>query len=95
VGAYLGEMPLALAATARAITELFADPVLTIACVFLIVVSTGWIVVTRLIVRDLRKAALKGRRVPRIDVVAPPRDIWAYPPRDRSSSARDLQPRSP
>jgi hypothetical protein len=88
-------MPTTLAATARAITELFADPVLTIACVFLIVVSVGWIVITRLIVRELRNAAVKGRRAARIDVIAPPRDIWAYPPRDRSASGRDLQPRSP
>jgi hypothetical protein len=88
-------MPNVLAATARAITELFADPVLTIACVFLIVVSVGWIVVTRLIVRGLRKAATKGRRVPRIDVIAAPRDIWSYPPRDRSGSGRDLPARSP
>jgi hypothetical protein len=73
-------MRLALAATARAITELFADPVLTVACVLLIVVSVGWLVVTRLIVREMRKAAFQGQRVPRIDVVTPPRDIWAFPP---------------
>ncbi|MDQ3964101.1 MAG: hypothetical protein M3277_09370 [Actinomycetota bacterium] len=69
-----------LGANARALEELFRDPVLTVACVLLMVVSIGWIVVTRVIVRLLRRAALRGRAVPRIDVVRPPRDIWSYPP---------------
>lgn len=69
-----------LAASARDIGELFADPALTVACVLLIVVSTGWVVVTRMIVRRLRKAARRGRRVARIDVVRDPKDIWSYPP---------------
>lgn len=71
-----------LAATARDIGELFADPALTVACVLLIVVSVGYVVVTRLIVRRLKKAARRGRRAagPRIDVVRDPKDIWSYPP---------------
>ena len=73
-------MDLPLAATARDLGELFRDPALTVACVLLMVVSIGWVIVTRLIVRDLKKAARKGRAVPRIDVVRPPRDIWSYPP---------------
>ena len=86
-------MHLVLAATARAITELFADPLLTIACVFHIVVSVGWLVIMRLSVRAMKKAASEGRRVPRIDVVAPPRDIWAYPPPPPlRTRARGLRP---
>lgn len=73
-------MRLILAASARDIAELFREPVLTVACVLLIVVSAGWIVTMRLIVRELRKAAAVGRPIPRIDVVRPPRDIWSYPP---------------
>ena len=69
-----------LAASAQDLSELFRDPVLTVACVMLIVVSVGWIVITRLILRAMKKAALRGRPVPRIDVVRPPRDIWSYPP---------------
>lgn len=70
-------------ASARALDELLRDPLLTVACVLLIVVSIGWIVITRLIVRYWRRAALRGRPVPRIDVVRPPRDIWSYPPERR------------
>ncbi len=69
-----------LGATARALEELIRDPVLTVACVLLMVVSIGWIVVTRQIVRVMKRAARRGRAVPRIDVVRPPRDIWSYPP---------------
>jgi hypothetical protein len=57
--------------------ELLEDPVLSVACVLLIVVSVGWVVITRLIVRRRRRAALRGRPV---DSVRPPRDIWSLPP---------------
>ena len=73
-------MTIPLAATARDIGELFADPALTVACVLLIVVSVGYVVVTRLIVRRLKKAARRGRRGARIDIVRDPKDIWSYPP---------------
>lgn len=73
-------MTIPMAATARDIGELFADPALTVACVLLIVVSVGWVVVTRIHVRRLKKAARRGVRVARIDVVREPKDIWSYPP---------------
>jgi hypothetical protein len=69
-----------LAATADQIGELFRDPALTVACVFLIVVSIGWVVVSRLIVRRLKQAALRGQHIARRDIVQPPRDIWSFPP---------------
>lgn len=72
-----------LLAKARHFGEFARDPVLTIACVLLIVVSIGWVVVTRLIAHNLRRALLRrqqaeqrGRGAPR-----PPRDIWSEPPR--------------
>ncbi|MGH2731328.1 MAG: hypothetical protein ACRDJI_12065 [Actinomycetota bacterium] len=58
--------------------ELLEDPLLTVACVLLIVVSVAWVVITRLIVRRRRRAALRGL-MPR-DSVQPPRDIWTIPP---------------
>jgi len=83
-----------LAATARALEELFRDPVLTVACVLLIVVSVGWIAITRLIVRLLKRAARGGGPVPRIDVVRPPRDIWSYPPERPFDQAAPEPPKS-
>lgn len=69
-----------LAATADQIGELFKDPALTVACVLLIVVSIGWVVISRLIVRRMKKAALHGQRIANRDLVQAPRDIWALPP---------------
>ena len=62
--------------------EFLVDPSLTIACVLLVVVSVGWIVVWRRILRDMRRAASRrpASRAPKTDVVRPPRDIWSYPP---------------
>jgi len=73
-------MKIHLAATARDIGELFADPALTVACVSLMVVSVGWVVVTRIILRRLKRAARRGYRTARIDAVQDPKDIWSYPP---------------
>jgi hypothetical protein len=73
-------MRLDFAATPEQIGELFKDPALTVACVLLIVVSVGWVVITRMIVRRLKRAARRGRRIARIDAVESPRDIWSFPP---------------
>lgn len=62
------------------IDEFLSDPMLTVACVMLVVVSFGWVVVSRLIVRNLRKAAMRGIRTARVDAVRPNRDIWTMPP---------------
>jgi hypothetical protein len=69
-----------LAATARDLGELFREPALTVACVLLIVVSVAWMVVTRIIVRRMKKALRRGIRPARIDIVQPPKDVWSYPP---------------
>ena len=66
-------------AAKRPLLEFFRDPTLTVACVLLIVVSIGWIVVTRLIVRHMKRAATRTRKLP-VDTVRPPRDIWSTPP---------------
>ena len=66
---------------AERIAEFLRDPVLTVACVLLIVVSIGWVVVTRLIVRSFRKALLEASTPsPQVDAIRPPRDIWSIPP---------------
>lgn len=61
----------------RPLVEFFRDPWLTVACVLLVVVSLGWIVVTRLIAHRMRKAIRhKGR-------YARPGDkkkVWSSPP---------------
>ena len=54
------------------------DPLLTLACVALIVVSVAWIVVSPAIYRNLRRAAERAEL--KIDSVRPPRDIWKSPP---------------
>lgn len=63
---------------AQPLEEFAQDPLLTVASVLLIVVSLGWIVVSRLISRNLRKTArMKNERK---GAVRPARDIWADPP---------------
>ncbi len=71
-----------LAARARPFGEFARDPVLTVACVLLVVVSIGWVVISRLIARNLRKALLRREEAERRRVgdVRPPRDIWSAPP---------------
>ena len=72
--------PLDLAQRSDPLEEFLSDPILTVACVMLIVVSIGWVLISRLIVRNLRKAALRGRRSRRVDAVRSERDIWSIPP---------------
>lgn len=46
-------------AALRPLEEFVRDPALTVACVLLIVVSLAWVVVSRLISANLRRAAWK------------------------------------
>jgi hypothetical protein len=46
-------------AALRPLEEFVRDPSLTVACVLLIVVSVAWVVVSRLIYANLRRAAWK------------------------------------
>lgn len=62
------------------LAELTEDPVLTVAAVLLIVVSIGWIVVSRMITREIRKQALRRRRQQGTKKPSKDRDIWSYPP---------------
>jgi len=73
-------MSLDLAQAVDPLEEFLSDPILTVACVMLIVVAFGWVVISRLIVRNLRKAALAGRRSRRVEAMRPERDIWSMPP---------------
>lgn len=53
-------------AQAVGLEEFTRDPILTVACVLLIVVSVAWIVMSRMIARNLKRAASgagkRGRR---------------------------------
>lgn len=73
-------MDIELAQRGDGLNEFLSDPTLTVACVMLIVVSIMWVIVSRLIVRNLRKAALRGVRNRRVDSMRPARDIWTIPP---------------
>ena len=65
-------------AAERHLREFLTDPTLTIACVLLIVVSVGCVMVWRSILRSMKRAVIRGLPV---EPVKAPRDIWAYPPR--------------
>lgn len=59
------------------ITEISEDPVLFMAATLLIAVSIMWIVLARLISKNIRRAAMKrGRRRGK----RPTREMWDYPP---------------
>lgn len=62
------------------LNEFMSDPTLTVACVLLVVVSAGWVIISRLIARNLRKAAIRGVRNRQVDSMRPARDIWSVPP---------------
>ena len=64
----------------RPLLEFFRDPSLTVACVLLIVVSVGWIIVTRWIVHQMKRAARRGMRSAATDTIRPAKDIWSLPP---------------
>lgn len=60
--------------------EFMRDPALTVACVLLVVVSLGWVIVTRLIVHRMKRAARRGVKSAATDTIRPARDIWSIPP---------------
>ncbi len=62
----------------RRLEEFLDDPLLTIACLALIGVCLMWIVISRLISRNVRRAAQRGDL--RLGEVKPPKDIWSEPP---------------
>ena len=67
---------------AQPLEEFAQDPLLTVASVLLIVVSIGWIVVSRLVSRNLRKSAAlaHNEKNKKTGAVKPAKDIWAGPP---------------
>ena len=62
----------------RRFDEFFEDPVLSAACLLLILVSIAWILIVRRVGRRLDQAA-RAADV-KVDRIRPPRDIWAAPP---------------
>jgi len=66
--------------TEQPLVEFMRDPSLTVACVLLVVVSIGWVVVTRLILFKMKRAARRGVRTAATDAIRPAKDIWTIPP---------------
>lgn len=64
----------------RPLVEFMRDPSLTVACVLLVVVSVGWVVVTRLIVHKMKRAARQGVRNAATEAIRPAKDVWSMPP---------------
>lgn len=63
--------------------EFTKDPILTVACVLLIFVSVGWVVLARLIARNLKKAAAARTARPASRKKGAPskaKDVWNDPP---------------
>jgi hypothetical protein len=70
-----------LLAKAGSFAEFTKDPLLSMAAILLIVVSVAWIVVSRMISHELKKAAYRRGR--RLGKRPPPRrkaDVWSDPP---------------
>lgn len=65
---------------AQPLEEFAQDPLLTVASVLLIVVSLGWIVVSRIVSRNLRKTAAQALQKKKKGAVRPSKDVWAGPP---------------
>lgn len=64
----------------RSFSELAEDPVLTLAAVFLMVVSIMYMLVARIVTRNMKRAAVRrmrrqGKKPPR-----PKREMWDAPP---------------
>jgi hypothetical protein len=60
--------------------EFLQEPVLSVAAVLLIVVSVGWIIMSRLITRAMKKAAYRAMTNKERKRAKPARDIWNSPP---------------
>jgi hypothetical protein len=65
-----------VSAAAEPLEEFAGDPLLSVACVLLIVVSIAWIIVARAVSRNLRNTHQRGGR----DEPQSARDIWKSPP---------------
>ena len=62
----------------KRLDEFGQEPILTLASIALIAISIAWLIVARLISRNLKRAA--ERAPSKVDQVRPPRDIWSKPP---------------
>ncbi|MGH2735285.1 MAG: hypothetical protein ACRDKZ_06885 [Actinomycetota bacterium] len=58
-------------------SEFSREPILTVACVMLIGVAVAWVVLSRMIAHELKKAAQAGGRRPS----KRGRRVWNEPPR--------------
>jgi hypothetical protein len=60
--------------------EFIQEPALSVAAILLIVVSIAWIVMARLITREMKKAAYRTMGSKSRRNTKPARDIWSSPP---------------
>ena len=60
--------------------EFIEDPLLSVAAILLIVVSVAWIVMSRLITHEMKKAAYRALNQKSQRKAKPARDIWGSPP---------------
>ena len=61
--------------------QLFGQDLVAIASIAVIVSSVLWIIVSRLVVRNLRNAAQITQATPLpVEPIRPARDIWSQPP---------------
>ena len=63
----------------RSLAELTEDPVLLVAAMLLIGVSMAWIVMARVITREMKRQALRQMRAPRKPKPPKDKDMWSYP----------------
>ncbi|MGH2699770.1 MAG: hypothetical protein ACRDJL_11330 [Actinomycetota bacterium] len=60
--------------------EFTREPILTVACVLLIVVSLAWIIVSRMIVRQLKRYDKAISQRPRGQATPRTKRVWDKPP---------------
>jgi hypothetical protein len=73
------ETPILLAQT-NSFAEFTREPILTVACILLIVVSLAWIIVSRMIVRQLKRHDKAISQRPRGRPTPRQKKVWDQPP---------------
>ena len=60
--------------------DVIEEPLLSVAAVLLIFVSVAWIIMSRLITHEMKKAAYRALNNKTSRKAKPSRDIWSSPP---------------
>jgi hypothetical protein len=69
-----------LLAQTNSFGEFAREPILTVACILLIVVSLAWIIVSRMIVRQLKRYDKAISQRPRSRPTPRQKKVWDQPP---------------